>query len=100
MSRVDEYLASFRWCRRADGVGQICLGRTRYRMGRKNKHRVFDVIFDPSDRNFVFSTPEGDVLLRHPAKGLDAHDIINIAESQRRRSHGAEKHEPLCDYDN
>lgn len=100
LSRVDEYLASFRWCRRADGVGQICLGRTRYRMGRKNKHRVFDVVFDPSDRNFVFSTPEGDVLVRQPAKGLDTDDITNIAESQRRRSHGAEKHEPLCDYDN
>jgi transposase InsO family protein len=91
LKRVDAYLAQFRWQRRADGVGKVSLGRTDYYLGRENKGLVFDVTFDPKERNYLFTTPEGKVTLKRPTIGLDTADILDIKASQQKRLRNAEK---------
>lgn len=91
LQRVDAWLTRFRWQRHADEVGKVSLGRTDYYLGREHKGQVFDINFDPSDRSFVFQTPDASVSLRRPAIGLDAEDIANIRDSQNKRLRKPEK---------
>jgi transposase InsO family protein len=83
LDRVDAYLAQFRWQRRTDDVGKLSLGGCDYYLGREHKRRPFDVSFDPSDRHFVFQTPDGTLTLRRPALGLDAHHILHVENASR-----------------
>jgi transposase InsO family protein len=98
LERVDAYLAQFRWQRRADRVGKVSLGRTDYYLGRAHKGLVLDVTFDPSDRSFVFTTPDGAISLRRPALGLDTEDMLDIRTSQDKRLHDTEKAHRLQAY--
>ena len=82
LDRVDTRLGQYRWQRRADMNGRASLGRTDYHLGRQNKGLVFDVTFDPSNRHFLFQSPDGTVTVRRPARGLDASDIVNIRDSE------------------
>jgi len=83
LDRVDQYLARFRWQRRTDRVGKTSIAGCDYSFGREHRERLFDVTFDPADRHFVFQTPDGTVTLRCPARGLDAHDILDIQNNRR-----------------
>jgi len=95
LARVDEYLSQFKWSRRADANGRVTLGQNGYHLGRQHRRRVFDVIFDRSDRHFVFRAPDGQVELRRPAVGLDADHILNARASHQRRVRLTEKGSPL-----
>ena len=85
LSRVDQYLARFRWQRRSDCLGKVSVGNRDYYLGRKHSRRVFDVTFDPTDRHFVFQTPDRTVSLRHRAIGFDAQDLLHIKPPRKRR---------------
>ena len=78
IERVSKYLAQFVWQRRADSVGKVSIADRSYCLGREHKGRVFDVHFDPADRHFVFTTPDGTITLRRQALGLEADDILNL----------------------
>lgn len=93
--RVDQYLARFRWQRRADQVGKVSLGARSYNLGREHKRRVFDVTFDPSDRHFVFQTPDEQFTLRQPARGLEPSDILNLTTTAIRPLRCHDKSRPL-----
>jgi transposase InsO family protein len=84
LSRVDKYLARFRWQRRSDSLGKVSVGNNDYYLGRKHARRVFDVTFDPAHRHFVFQTPDRTVSLRQPAIGLEAQDILDIKRPRKR----------------
>ena len=84
LGQVDAYLARFRWQRRADRVGKVSVGGADYYLGREQAGRVFDVTFDPTDRHFVFLTPDGQLRLRRPALGLAAADLLDRHPAVRR----------------
>jgi transposase InsO family protein len=92
LDRVDQYLARFRWQRRTDRVGKTSIAGCDYSFGRRHQQRLFDVTFDPTDRHFVFQTPDGTVTLRCPARGLDAHDILDIQNNRREALRQSGKH--------
>ena len=92
---VDTYLAQFRWRRTADPRGQIALGGARYWMGKEHAHEVFEIVFDPQDRSFVFTRVDNTAQVRLPAKGLEAADIIGHRTRRRRQTRSAENNRPL-----
>lgn len=96
--RVDEYLARFRWQRRADRVGKVSMGRIDYNLGRAHATRIFDVTFDPDNRTFVFSTPDHEVTITKPALALDAEHILDVRTSQAKRLRKSERPSPLQSY--
>jgi transposase InsO family protein len=85
LSRVDAYLARFRWQRRADCLGKVSVGNRDYYLGRAHRRRVFDVTFDPTDRHFVFQTPDRTVSLRRRTVGFDSPDLLDIKPPRKRR---------------
>ena len=82
LARVDAFLATFTWRRRAGKYGQVAIGQQRrYSIGRKHGSREVLVRFDPADRHFVFydaAEPQR-LLARRPARGLEVADILDIA---------------------
>lgn len=95
LERVDQYLARFRWQRHTDRNGKLQMAAVAYHLGRDHPRTVFDVTFDPADRAFVFTTPDGTVSLRRPALGLQADDCLSISESRLRRLSPGEKRPPI-----
>jgi len=91
LGRVDQYLARCRWRRRSDKVGKVSMGRADYYMGRANAGQAYDVVFDPTDRHFVFTRADGQSECRHPALGLDATNIMNAQQTERIRLRDPEK---------
>jgi transposase InsO family protein len=98
LQRVDQYLTQFRWQRRADQVGKVSLADQDYYLGRAQQGRVFDVVFDAAERTFVFTTPDGQVEVRHPALGLKVEDLTDISGHPRRPLHSSDKAHPLRAY--
>ncbi len=84
LQKVDRYLAEFTWQRRADMVGKVSLADQDYYLTRANKGQVFDVTFDPADRNFCFKRPDGEMVRRITAASLDAEDLTDIRGHPRR----------------
>jgi transposase InsO family protein len=83
LRRVDEYLASMNWRRRASAKGQVAIGQQRrYSIGCQHGNKSVLVRFDPSDRHFVFfDEAQPDVeLARRPAQGLEVSDLTGIDE--------------------
>jgi hypothetical protein len=84
LQRVDAYLATFTWHRKAEKSGRVTIGgvHQRYSVGRAYGDREILVRFDPADRHFVFfdaQTPEIEIR-RHPARGLEVEDLTGLAE--------------------
>jgi transposase InsO family protein len=98
LERVDAYLAQFRWQRRADSVGKVSVGSADYYLGREHKGRVFDVSFDPTDRAFVFRTPDGTVQLRRPAVRLSRDDLLKNKDTAPQSLLSPDKKTPLRAY--
>jgi len=98
INRVHDYLARFRWQRRADGVGKVSMGRADYYLGRAHAKLIFDVTFDPKNRTFVFSTPDNKATITRPAIGLDTKHTIDIRSSQAKRLRKSEKSTALRSY--
>ena len=91
LKQVDQYLTQFRWQRRADQVGKVSLADQDYYLGRAHHGRVFDVVFDAAERSFVFTTPDGQVQVRHRALGLDAEHLTDIRGHPRRPLRDSDK---------
>lgn len=83
LQRVDRYLAQFCWQRRTDMVGKVSLADQDYYVGKPNKGRVLDVTFEPKDRTMSFCIPDGEQVLRAPARGLDPKQITQIRHNPR-----------------
>ena len=83
LQRVDDYLASMSWRRRASAHGQVVIGQQRrYSIGRQHGNKKVLVRFDPSDRHFVFfdKAEPNEELARRPARGLEVSDLTGIDE--------------------
>lgn len=82
LKKVDEFLASLSWPRKVGSDGRVRLGKERYFVGCKYRHRQLVVRFDPDDRSFFFSLADepNDELKRLPAKGLTETSLLGIDE--------------------
>lgn len=83
LRRVDDYLATMSWRRRASAHGQVVIGqRRRYSIGRQHGNKKVLVRFDPSDRHFVFfdEAEPDEELARRLARGLEVSDLTGIDE--------------------
>ena len=91
LRRVDAFLSTFTWTRKANKTGQICIGgqHQRYSVGRAYAGKKIWVRFDPSDRCFVFYRPptaqseaqHGRLrqIGRRPARNLKVEDLTGLA---------------------
>jgi len=91
LRRVDAFLSTFTWTRKANKTGQICIGgqRQRYSVGRAYARKQIWVRFDPSDRCFVFYRPKPvhnalepkrlREIGRRPARNLEVEDLTGLA---------------------
>lgn len=81
--RVDAYLATQQWTRKAGKTGQICLGghHQYYSVGRAYARREVLIHFDPTDRHFVFYDPDQphNEIGRRPARNLEVEDLTGLA---------------------
>ena len=90
LGRVDDFLSTFTWTRKANKTGQVCIGgqTQRYSVGRAYAHKQIWIRFDPSDRCFDFyrptpvhSEPELERLReigRRPARNLEVEDLTGL----------------------
>lgn len=83
LGRVDAYLATFTWERKVGTTGQITVGgrHQRYTVGRLYAGQQVLVRFDPTDRHFVFYTPDDPhkEIGRRSARDLDVADLTGLA---------------------
>jgi hypothetical protein len=81
LKRVDAYLASLTWQRKASPNAQISLGGYRYFIGRAYAKQPISIRFDPADRHLVFFEPEqpDKAIGRRPARGLQVEDLTGLA---------------------
>jgi len=82
LNRVDAYLTTFTWERKASKTGQIYLGARRYTVGRPCAGHQILIRFDAEDRHLVFYdtvSPEEEVS-RRPIQSLDVTDLTGLAE--------------------
>lgn len=82
LNRVDTFLASFQWQRKADKVGYVQLGsrKRRYSLGRKFAYHQICIRFDPTDRQLAFAlkdSPEAEIC-RKPIRGITAFGLIGL----------------------
>lgn len=82
LQRVDSYLATFTWQRKAEASGRVTIGgvHQRYSLGRGYAGQPIWVRFDPSARHFVFyDNPDSDTeIRRHPARNLEVEDLTGL----------------------
>lgn len=82
LNRVDAYLTTFTWERKASGTGQIYLGARRYTVGSSHARHQVLIRFSAKDRHVVFydaASPEKEIN-RRPIQGADAMDLTGLAE--------------------
>lgn len=84
LTRVDAFLASLQWVRKADQVGQVQIGgkRRRYGLGRAYAYQPILIRFDPTDRHFVFyplDHPDQEIK-RRPIRGVTTPELIGLAD--------------------
>lgn len=91
LRRVDAFLSTFTWTRKANKTGQVGIGgqRQRYSVGRAYARKQIWIRFDPVDRNFVFYRPESmhsetepeclREVGRRPARNLEVEDLTGLA---------------------
>jgi len=91
LRRVDAFLSTFTWTRKANKTGQICIGgqKQRYSVGRAYAHKQIWIRFDPADRCFVFYRPTSALdesvherlreIGRRPARNLEVEDLTGLA---------------------
>ena len=91
LRRVDAFLSTFTWTRKANKTGQICIGGQHeyYSVGRAYARQEVVVRFDPTDRHFVFYLPESEQddqtqeepqeIGRRPARNLDVEELTGLA---------------------
>jgi transposase InsO family protein len=83
LKRVDAYLSTFTWTRKASKNGQISLGGRHqyYSVGRAYAQHTIVVRFDPTDRQFVCydaAVPDKEIA-RRPARQLEVADLTGLA---------------------
>ncbi len=77
LNRVDAYLTTFIWERKASKTGQVYLGAQRYTVGRHYARHQILIRFDARDRHLVFSeatSPEQEIS-RRSVQGLEVMDL-------------------------
>lgn len=84
LRRVDAYLATLTWHRKAEKSGRVTIGgeHQRYSVGVSYGDREILVRFDPKHRHFVFfeaEAPETEIR-RHPVRNLEVEDLTGLAE--------------------
>jgi len=91
LKRVDAFLSTFTWTRKANKTGQICIGGQHkyYSVGRAYARQEVVVRFDPADRHFVFYLPDSEQddldqavlqeIGRRPARNLEIEDLTGLA---------------------
>ncbi len=91
LRRVDAFLSTFTWTRKANKTGQICIGgqHQRYSVARAYAGKQIWIRFDPSDRCFVFYRPQSAQsesehgrlrqIGRRPARNLKVEDLTGLA---------------------
>jgi transposase InsO family protein len=82
LNRVDAYLTTFTWERKASITGQIYLGAQRYTVGRHFARRQILIRFDAEDRQLVFydAASSDEQVSRRPIKSLAVADLTGLAE--------------------
>lgn len=82
LSRVDAFLALFRWERKVGKTGQITIGGEHecYFVGRALARQFVQIRFDPATRDFVAEFPDDKgqfkEIKRWPARNLEAHHLL------------------------
>ena len=83
LDRVDTFLSTFCWSRKADQNGSVSLGgrQHRYSLGRPLARQPLLIRFDPTDRHFVFALPDqpDQSVARRPARHLDVADLTGLS---------------------
>lgn len=82
LDRVDAFLASFQWQRKADKVGYVQLGgrKRRYSIGRKYAYQQCCIRFDLADRHLLFALlddPQQEIC-RRPIRHVSARELIGL----------------------
>jgi hypothetical protein len=78
MTAVDQYLAQFRWVRKADSQGVAFVGNHPYVLGKKYKCQSVLVRFHPEQRCFSFETEQAELIKNLPAVGLEKSDFTGL----------------------
>ena len=82
LSRVDTFLASFKWQRKSDKVGYVQLGgrKRRYHIGRKYANQQCRIRFDPADRQLVFALLDDpdQAICRRPIRHVSDIELIGL----------------------
>lgn len=91
LKRMDAYLASFTWFRKATSAGQLRMRKLRYTLGKAWAHQEISITFDPEKRQYVFTqirseTKKGKNMpklepVRRDAKNLSVEDITGLPEA-------------------
>lgn len=84
MNRVDAYLSTFQWQRKANKNGVVQLGgqTRRYSIGRKFAYHQVKIRFDIADRHLVFfqdNDPEQE-LCRRPIRGITPYGLVGMED--------------------
>lgn len=82
LNRVDAYLTTFTWERKASITGQIYLGSRRYTVGSSYARHQILIRFSAEDRHLVFydaASPEEEIS-RRPTQGVDVRDLTGLAK--------------------
>ncbi len=64
LSRVDDYLAQWKWQRQVDVVGKISMANRNIRISKRYRGQIVKVHFDPITREFVCSSVAGEEITR------------------------------------
>jgi hypothetical protein len=76
LARVDVFLATQRWSRRANNLGCITLGARSYCPGVTWAEHDVEITFEPEQRQLVFHDLQAQTVSRRPIKALTAQDLI------------------------
>lgn len=79
LQRVDAFLATQVWTRKANANGTVRVANTVYHLGRAQAGQQVSVTFLPDTRSFLFATNDGHIIVNHPAQGLSKSDIIGLS---------------------
>lgn len=78
LARVDAFLAQHVWTRLVNNTGCVSVGNHLYYVSRALRGRTVSVRFIPQSRSFCFQLPDGTIVRRQPAVGLDKADLIGF----------------------
>lgn len=86
LSHVDAFLAKGTWCRRADCYGLISVYNRNKCLGKAYHGQEVWLRFDPTNRHWVVSDSQGEVIARFVAEELSRERIMKLEVSHRKPS--------------